>query len=215
MFNLFFIKYKNEIYKSGFKMIDPEEWIMLGIALLSSFYISFVAIFNVKKIPFLIALIILISDIIICHKYESNKDSKEIDQRISEYHSGNIEKLIKLLKDNMYNLYTIEGVDWLITSCERHLKEKSNVPGIVASSLITSVIAIAQTIVLRQLDINTIILYIVGAIILMLIFQIANKYVFKQIIEVVDNPYKGIYSSLKSDLEYIKIQLIGEQNLHR
>ena len=160
----------------------------------------------------MIAIIVLISDIIICHKYESNKYRTEIDQRISKYHSDNIEKLTKLLKDNMYNLYTIDGVDWLITSCETHLKEKSNVPGIVASSLITSVIAVAQTVVLRQLDINTIILYMVCALILMFIFQIANKYVFNKIIEIVDNPYKDVYSSLKSDLGYIKTQLLVEQN---
>lgn len=204
MFDLFFLKYKDTFHKASLKNIAVFECLLLGILLISACTIIFSAYISANQEVFGVSLIAIIIDIIGIFIYEKIKSHKQIDARIQNYKTNKIDKLTDLLKEHTYNLYSIEGITWLINCCEKNIEPKQSVP---LGSTIFPILTLAFGVILKDMPMDDVISMTTALIIIIVLVVLLQKYAFSYICEIVQNPDKDLYKYLKNELEYILIQL--------
>ncbi len=205
MFELFFQKYKLAFNKGGLKSITKAELTMLIVLLISSLSILYYSILKVHLFGFLVSSAIIIIDTIVMLIYEKRKQTKNIDNQITNYNEYVIKKLIELLKQEQFNLYTLEGLDWMIKCCQEHIESKKETTSLI-STAIFPVFTLAYGVAINSMSTEEIALITTAFIILIIILNILYKYVICELVELIQNPDKSLYLSLKNELEYIKIQ---------
>ena len=205
MFELFFQKYKLTFCKGGIKSLTITELIMLFVLFASSLSILYFSILKIYLFGFLISSAIIIIDTIVMLIYQKRKQSKIIDNQIANYKEGIIKELIELLKQEQFNLYTLDGLDWMIKSCQEHIESKKETASLI-STAIFPVFTLAYGVAINSMSAEEIAVITTAFIILIIIINILYKYVIYELVELIQNPDKSLYLSLKNELEYIKIQ---------
>lgn len=204
MFELFFQKYKLTFYKGGIKCLTITELIMLFVLFASSLSILCFSILKIYLFGFLVSSAIIMIDTIVMLIYEKRKQSKIIDNQIANYKEG-VKELIELLKQEQFNLYTLDGLDWMIKCCQEHIESKKETASLI-STAIFPVFTLAYGVAINSMSTEEIAVITTAFIILIIILNILYKYVIYELVELIQNPDKSLYLSLKNDLEYIKIQ---------
>lgn len=206
MFELFFAKYKEEFHKGSLRNLTTTEQIVLAILLLCSVAIIAEVFLKMNQIAILLTFFVIIIDTIVMFIYENRKERQQIDARTRNYKSNTIERLEDLLKNSTYNLYNEDGITWLISCCEENMKSPK--PSSLGS-VIFPVFTLAYGVVLKDMTVNDILVTTSVIVILIVIFNILNRYIFAYIFEEIENHDKFLYRCLKSELEYIKIQFLN------
>ncbi|MFR4977855.1 MAG: hypothetical protein ACLUDG_02885 [Butyricicoccus sp.] len=209
MFDWFFSKYREEVYRIGLRRITTAEKVMLGILIISSsiiICISTATIFNIQSSLlyniFGAALVFLLCDSIVFTVYEI-KQEKNIDRY--EHKIEQLQQLEDLL--NKYNLYTHIGLDWLIECCTVKIGDDKNKVSSIIHSLMFPVILSAYGVILNNLSYTEIIRSTFSVVALIFTIYIADKYVLSNIVSLIKEPYKDVYKYLKAELQYLKTQL--------
>ncbi|WP_304509177.1 hypothetical protein [Anaerotignum sp.] len=210
MFYLFFTKYKNTLHRGSFKNISLPEYVMLFVLVVSLLFLLFQSFFGKSVILLLVSLLIIGIDTIIMILYEKKKELNQIDTLTEDYKQNVICTLIDLLKQDTYNLYTAEGIEWLIHSCEIHIEPKQFTS---LSSTIFPIFTLAYGIAIKDMTSEKVLTTTIGIIALLVIFAILNKYIFSIIRETLANPDLRLSKYLKSELEYVRIQYRNENEI--
>lgn len=179
---------------------------MLIALTVSGLFVVYSYMLKARALILLISSIIMITDMIAIIFYEQKKEIRTIDDRIKNYKDNVIQELIKLLKEEQYNLYNPDGLDWLINCCEKRIRPHKESKSLI-SSIAFPIFTLAYGVAISEMSANEIIMITGVLIILIACFNFAYKYAISDIIELIENPYKSAYESLKNELEYIKIQL--------
>lgn len=204
MFDLFFQKYKATFHKGKIKNIEKIEWIMLIVLIVSGLFVVYSYILKARALIFLTASFIMATDMIAMIFYERKKEIRTIDDRIKNYKDNVIQELIKLLKEEQFNLYNPDGLDWLINCCEKRICPHQESKSLI-SSIALPIFTLAYGVAINEMSAIEIVMITGVFIVLIAIFNFAYKYAISDIIELIENPYKSAYESLKNELEYIKI----------
>jgi membrane protein implicated in regulation of membrane protease activity len=204
MFYYFFLKYKSECYKQSWKNILPSEWVGLFLLIASGIPVCWLMLLKKFNYTSIISLFVFIIDIIwIIYHFKKKEKKQVLNDRISKYKSERINCIIKLLRTEEFNLYSIQGIDWLINCCK---EENLNTPKIsLIPSTIFPVITLAYGYLITKMSDNEVVW---TTLLLMLLFLMIKMlgYAIKQIIIDALYPDKDKYVHLKEDLEYIKTQ---------
>lgn len=204
MFNLFFVKYKSTFHKGDIKNIDDKEWIMLIVLIVSGALIICFSSFNFNILASLLFLFSLVIDVTLLTKYERKKEISNIDYRISDCKENVIKKLIILLSDEQFNLYTLDGLNWMINSCEEHINPKKRDKFSIVS-IILPIFTLVYGVIINNMNIYEIIVMTAMVFIVIACFSFLYNI---SIHDLINNPDKTLYKSLKSELEYIRVQMV-------
>lgn len=203
MFYYFFLQYKNEIYPSNKKKLKIKDMILLTILFTSSITFAVSSMIQILNIT-IISLVIYIAVITYMSLYIRKLEKSRVHEKVQNYKLTKINPLIKLLKSDTYNLYTLEGVNWLIECCitePKKLEFRISFQSIVLPFITLAYTAIINNIIITEIVSISVIFIIV--IILIIISGIA----IQPFLDYIVSPDKAKYSQLKSELEYIKSQL--------
>ncbi len=204
MFDLFFQKYKSTFHRGGIKNIETKEWIMLLIIPVSGIFSICFSMFKTNLLASLLFVFAIIIDIILFTIYEHKKEINNIDKRISNYKENVIKELIILLSDEQYNLYTLDGLNWMINCCEEHIDSKKENKSLI-SSTIFPIFTLVYGVIIKNMDIYNIIITTTMIILIIVFFNVLYN---NSIHDLINNPDKTLYQSLKRELEYIRTQIV-------
>lgn len=210
MFYHFFLQYKYGIYNAKSKNKNNWKMKFAVFALYASgmFSYAFLLLQMYKSMfVFLLAFILVIIGL---YRYRGKIRKNRMEEEIQKYKDSNITPLLKMLKSEIYQLYSIAGVNQLIEFCiDKFQKElKLSVPQIISSLCGTAFIGYIGTKVGIDIIQITLIMMsvLIAAFILLKCAEIGlNDYIM--------HPDKNVYCKLKEDLEYIKVQLKINENL--
>lgn len=203
MFYYFFQQYKNEIYLANRKKLKINEIIMIVALIVSTIVLSISAMLQRFNIITIISLLILIIDIIYMVIYIKKTENQRVAEKVLNYKNTKISPLVDLLNSDIYNLYTVEGLDWLIEYCSAETNKtafKISIQGIVFPF-----ITLAYGVILNNLNLTEIVVISITFICILLTVIMLGKMV-QPIVDDIMYPDKTKYSCLKSELEYIKTQ---------
>lgn len=206
MFDLFFLKYKESFHKGSIKNITVFEYVILAVLLVSACILISQAFFQMTSTVFGIALLVMIADTAVMFVYEKRKATRGIDAKTQNYKTNVIEALVNLLKQSTYDLYSVDGLTWLISCCEKNIKHKEVVS---LGPTIFPIFTLAYGIFIKDMTSNDVMAMTLTIIIMISVLSLFNKYVFSYIRETFENPDRDLYKCLINELEYIKIQLIA------
>lgn len=208
MFEQFFQKYKLTLNKGGMRSITKVELIMLIVLVISSLSILYYSILKIYFLGFFVSSGIIVIDTIVMLMYEKRKQFQNIDSEIAIYKEHVIENLIILLKHEQFNLYSLDGLDWMIKCCQEHIDNKKETKSLISTAAFP-VITMAYGVAINSMSTKEIALITTAFIILIMIFNVLYKYVICVLVELIENRDKNLYQSLKDELEYIKIQFLN------
>ena len=208
MFDLFFQKYKAECHEGGIKNMDNKERIMFIVLIVSGALIIYFSSFNFNILASLLFLIFLIINIALLAKYERKKEISNIDYYISNYKENVIKRLIIFLSDEQFNLYTLDGLNWMINSCEEHINPKKR-DKFSIFSIILPIFTLVYGVIINNMNIYEIIVITAMVFIVIVFFNFLYNI---SIHDLINNPDKILYKSLKSELEYIRVQMVCQNS---
>lgn len=208
MFEQFFQKYKLTLNKGGMRSITKVELIMLIVLVISSLSILYYSILKIYFLGFFVSSGIIVIDTIVMLMYEKRKQFQNIDSEIAIYKEHVIENLIILLKHEQFNLYSLDGLDWMIKCCQEHIDNKKETKSLISTAAFP-VFTMAYGVAINSMSTKEIALITTAFIILIMIFNVLYKYVICVLVELIENRDKNLYQSLKDELEYIKIQFLN------
>ncbi|PHV69246.1 hypothetical protein CS063_16800 [Sporanaerobium hydrogeniformans] len=203
MFYYFFQQYKNEIYLANRKKLKINEILMIVVLIVSTIVLSIFAMLQRFNIITIISLLILIIDFTYMVIYVKKTENQRVAEKVLNYKNTKISPLIELLNSDTYNLYTVEGLDWLIEYCSTETNKtafKISIQGIVLPF-----ITLAYGVILNNLNLTEIVVISITFICILLTVIMLGKMV-QPIVDDIVYPDKTKYSCLKSQLEYIKTQ---------
>lgn len=203
MFYYFFLQYKNEIYPSNKKKLKIKDMILLTILFTSSITFAVSSMIQILNIT-IISLVIYTAVITYMSLYIRKVEKSRVHEKVQNYKLTKINTLIKLLKSDTYNLYTLEGVNWLIECCITEPKKLEF--RISFQSIVLPFITLAYTAIINNIIITEIVSISV-IFIIMIILIIISGIAIQPFLDYIVSPDKAKYSQLKSELEYIKSQL--------
>ena len=134
MFEQFFQKYKLTLNKGGMRSITKVELIMLIVLVISSLSILYYSILKIYFLGFFVSSGIIVIDTIVMLMYEKRKQFQNIDSEIAIYKEHVIENLIILLKHEQFNLYSLDGLDWMIKCCQEHIDNKKETKSLISTA---------------------------------------------------------------------------------
>ncbi|MCL2694865.1 MAG: hypothetical protein FWE69_00885 [Clostridiales bacterium] len=210
MFYNFFNAYKEKAFRGDFKSLKRSEKVMLGAP---AIFLALFLLFSflrcqmwIVSIPFFA----IISCLIIILLYGRSQDKKRRTELLREYKDSKIEPLLELLKDKDYNLFSDEGIDWLIECCEQKLKKNAgaNLMTSIRNFFITAIYPLITLIIglaINTFDANQAVSTVIRFI-TMLIVLFGLWMVMKPTFTKIAFYDKWKYEYLREGLAYIKTQ---------
>lgn len=209
MFELIFLEYRKDIYKTRIKDLPLFSIVLLFLFTASGFGIILFAIFARNMLGFLgcYSLFAVICILVAIHDHIWKK---QVRDNASTYRRETIGKLKALLNREPYHLYHAAGIDWLVSCCDQrlHMSTPKNSTSMLPFAF--SIFTLAYGLVLQPLPTEHIIVTTATILAALLVLDVFNRLVVASMVERYNNPYRLIYQRLKSDLEYIKVQLHAE-----
>lgn len=123
MFNLFLEEYREKVYKANRRKLQKFEIAIFIIILISGISTGLFLFFRIYCIAAIPALIFISLTIFICI-YCNNLDKRPSKKKIAEHKKYRTNELIHLLQSPNYNLYNIEGINWLLNCCKNIKSER-------------------------------------------------------------------------------------------
>ena len=219
----FFNEYKLEIYKKNKRtnsLLKFHEKILLLALVLMPIGLFLYAAFGFQNENSMWFYFLLVSAMGIT-LFIGQKIAKAVDERmkigrnslIEQYVKKKIAPLTALLKDQQYEMYNKESIEWLITKCNEHMPAhqllNSEIGEFIKFVLFPVGMAIFGYILgTKQLD------WIVQAT-AYLVALFGSIYLFSWFIKRMNNMGLSVYSALKADLEYILTRLPDESLLEQ
>ncbi len=210
MFYYFLEDYKNNVCNASKRKLSIPEWIMIAIlgGGVIAYFISM--IFDWSIVIKFISLIITALDMIIVNLYIKRRNKKHMMDFFRIYKEKHINELIKLLKSSSYNLYSQEGIDWLLFCCSNQETENSIFKMISSAknyflATIYPVFMLILGVLIDDFSSEKIINYsfiLIFAMILLFIIYIS----LKPVVSFVAFPDKEVLQHLQNELRYIKTQ---------
>lgn len=144
-------------------------------------------------------------------KYEK----KQWAEHIENYKRKHINELIKLLKRSQYNLYSQEGIEWLLSCCNNKLSqvEESKIFKSLKAFLITAVypvITLMLGVLLNKIPVEQIKHYVAITILVLICFY-GMFLAISPFLSFLFFSEKMPLQYLQEDLEYIKSQIDKDQ----
>lgn len=211
MFQLFFFEYKRKIYNTfskAFKRLPvlPKILFVIGIALAFGIGIAFIAensliIELLLGVSGLWSLLVFIAGCIYQKKFPNDA--------VAQYKNDTLKPLKCLLKDERYDLYSVIDVDWLISSCEAEIAAGERTLGAFGTF---SVFVIPIVVALTSAVINNSASFAFAAGFVLLILFVwlllcLLKFLLVDVIDYIRFPNRKALLSLKSDLQYLALEL--------
>lgn len=151
----------------------------------------------------------------VCMKWEELEKRRYRRELLKEYKTNILDRWKQLLKDSRWKLYNINGLQWIIASCDRELAKKGPIEIAadylkkVCEILIIPIVTVAFTQIIKDAEINDIIgiviLYLVMAVILAGLGLIVGAF-----LKMPTGLKKMQYENIHDDVEYILIELREE-----
>lgn len=214
MFYLFFQKYKKEFYSTSWKSITLSEriaLITLGICAFIILFLAFFNSFNLFSVILGVTLFVLAIDIVWLYKHSKKFPRQSLDDNIKTFKNRRIKWLKDTLENNDINLYSIEGIDWLIECCKEK-KERDN-KSVYMPSFQTSILPLCMLsfgFLITKVESEKLLNFTAMFALLLLILEMVGG-MFKTVILDIKLPDSNKYMCLKEDLEYIKTQYIVKE----
>ena len=150
-----------------------------------------------------------------CMKWEELEKRRYRGELLKEYKTNILERWKQLLKDSRWKLYNINGLQWIIASCDRELAKKGPIEisadylKKVCEILIIPIVTVAFTQIIKDAEINDIIgiviLYLVMAVILA-----GSGLIVGAFLKMPTGLKKMQYENIRDDVEYILIEVKEE-----
>ena len=179
MFEQFFQKYKLTLNKGGMRSITKVELIMLIVLVISSLSILYYSILKIYFLGFFVSSGIIVIDTIVMLMYEKRKQFQNIDSEIAIYKEHVIENLIILLKHEQFNLYSLDGLDWMIKCCQEHIDNKKETKSLISTAAFP-VITMAYGVAINSMSTKEIAL-ITTAFIILIMIEIILHFLIRKI----------------------------------
>lgn len=222
MFRSFFEDYREKVYKSSLNKLNPVTMIIVVglIVVFAVAYFAFiladgVVVKNISAVVF-----VLIGALLLIWSHISNKKiEKHHVEFLDNYRYKHTKELTKILKSFKYDLYSTEGIEWLIRVCQKKLdaydkRDSSNKFGDFLSKIVIPVFSIVFASFADKLQPSVkIALSIV--IIMALIWMFAVSKMRSRSIITPSSLFsdKAIVQQLLDDMEYIKVQMAKENSV--
>jgi membrane protein implicated in regulation of membrane protease activity len=204
MFYYFFLQYKNEVYLTNRNKPRIKELAMFVLLFISAVICAIQIMLSNYNITMMLSLVVVIVDSICMAKYIRKIENEGISDKVQNYKELKINCIVELLKSDIYNLYSLEGINWLIECCTPEINKSAYI--ISLQGLIFPVITLAYAVILNNLSLNEIVSISITFIgILVMIVILGNG--LQPILDEILYPDKTKYKRLKTELEYIKSQL--------
>jgi Ca2+/Na+ antiporter len=204
MFYYFFLQYKNEVYLTNRKKPRIKELVMFVLLFISAVISAIQIMLSKYNIIMILSLVAVIVDSIYMTKYIRKIENERIPDKVQNYKNLKINRIVELLKLDVYNLYTLEGINWLIECCTAETNKSAY--KISLQGLIFPVITLAYGVIINNLSLNEIVSISITFISILVIIVILGSGL-QPILDEILYPDKTKYKRLKTELEYIKTQL--------
>lgn len=138
----------------------------------------------------------------------SRPKKKTGNQDMECYKQETYKKLKELLRDEKYNFDSLEGVDWLILSCQDELTAGARTYGIAGSfsKYVVPVITMFVGAVVDSVSAEIAIGWVALAVIIWFVICVV-RFSLADAIEYIKFPAKRGLLDLKSDLQYLRLEL--------
>lgn len=144
-------------------------------------------------------------------KYQNRKHREILTER---YKKDVLKKWKQLLSDERWNLYNINGIQWVITVCERKIEQKSEIEKLsdflkkICKILVIPILTVIFSQIIEGQDM-TVVMKIGALFIAFVIFLIGIGLVVWPIISMPNEITKNQYESIRDDMEYVLVKLQG------
>ena len=144
-------------------------------------------------------------------KYQNRKYREILMERYKKYV---LKKWKKLLSDERWKLYNINGIQWVINICERKIEQKSEIEKLsdflkkICKILVILLLTIIFSQIIEGQDM-TVVIKIGSLFIAFVIFLIGIGLVVWPIISMPNEIKKNQYETIRDDMECVLIKLQG------
>ena len=203
MFYYFFTQYKKEILDQHKRKLHIKEIIMLTAIIILTVSLSVSAILQNLVLTSLLSVAMFVVMFVV-QKKQTQKEYAQLNENLADFKTTKIAKLESLLKHANYKLYTEDGLDLLITCCDKQiLKSTVKLP---FQGIVTSVFLLAYSTVITNITSTEVIASSIIFIICVMVLALFLRG-YQPIVDSIIYPDKAKYIELKNELEYIKTQI--------
>lgn len=143
-------------------------------------------------------------------------DMKNRDSEIKRYKEGTLNPLKNLLQDKRFGFYTVANIDWLIASCDAEIAagETPRIPLVKNfATFVFPVITLFIGVLINAVSLE-ISIRLVGLAILIWALLSSLRLLLSDFIDYIRFPNKGALLSLKTDLQYLRLEKEKETKNH-
>lgn len=205
MFYYFFKEYKEICWKK--KKLNVKQLVFLIVYILTSvmfIILTWINIHDVVNIYTILCFIAFLLEIIIIMIKTKKCIRLDTISAAERYRREKIDKIIEIMNISIFNFYSQDGVNWLIECCNREIKH-SCLKKINGERFITVIVSLFGVLSYNENIDNQI--YILLSFSFIIVLLLGAIQILLYAMEDVFYPDKIKYKSLKSDLEYIKINI--------
>lgn len=209
MFLFFFEDYKEKVYNGSRRKLTWYEKVMIAFMLISVTLLLLAVSLKWNNIVVIVFASMVVLSVAVIMVYSDIRFQRNRRALLEKYKTGHIEPLIDLL--NSYNLYSADGVTWLIDCCNGK-KNKDETFAVFKKikelflSVIYPVITLSIGLVLAESTPNEIYSFLGLVIALFIIAAIICMFA-RPLISFMMFPDKEIVDYLEDELKYVKTQL--------
>lgn len=204
MFYYFFLQYKKNIYKSPKRKILVKALIAFSLLILAIAVVAICIFLQKYNLVFGCAIVVMILDCIYMVVYTAKVEKDDLENKAALYRENKIYPLIQLLQAQTYNLYSKEGIDWLLNCCKEETPKSFRFVSL--QSIVFPFITLAFGVIINKASLSEVISITISLIGLLLLVVIEGKAI-QPILDVIIYPDKIKYACLQKQLEYIRTQI--------
>lgn len=212
MFFYFLKDYKEFVYKGPRRKLRWYECAMLILLIVTVLAVCISAFLEKSLVIQAACAALLVIQTMVLGLYTYKRDKKNRAALFTAYKERRIDGLVGLLKASKYNLYSVEGIEWLVECCKNKPLHNEGFKAVSSAkhfliSAVFPVITLCLGLVLKETETADLIEFIVLALILMA-FLFFLYLILKPAVIYLIYPQREAVNFLQDELGYIKTQII-------